>query len=341
MNEQVLRESLDGYIRRIKEQKYDAAVCVMTDIHSEDLTPFAVMNDLACSGVADVCISLGDVIASRYDSKAQAVELLEKAAHIFRQGEPKAAIYMVRGNHDVNPVEDFDVTKMVGNAEYLHLSGNDRQPGMVGTGHNYGIHDLDKAKVRLIILDTSDIFDEDGQRLSTNNEVMIQQEQFDWFCHRALDLSDKENPEEWAVLVLGHSSMEKHCPDAFRTVLDAFAAGSKAEGDFPYDSAGYAYTLHLNADFSRQGPGRFICSVSGHEHRDSVNHLGQHREVYTICYSEGCYHYDEAGNWVWYVRQPGTAEEHCVDTILLDRVNQTARFLRFGVGEDREICWSE
>ena len=120
-------------------------------------------------------------------------------------------------------------------------------------------------------------------------------------------------------------------------MLDAFTTGGKAEGSFPYDSAGYAYTLHVQADFSRQGAGQFICSVSGHEHRDSVNFLGKHREVYTICYSEGCYHYDEDGNWVWYVRQPGTVQEHCIDTILLNREHRTARFLRFGVGEDREI----
>lgn len=340
MEEQMLRNLLDDYIGRVREHKYDAAVCVMTDIHSEDLTPFCVMNDLARSGVADVCISLGDVIASRYECKAQAVALLESAARLLRQGDPKAAVYMVRGNHDVNPVKDFDVSKMVGNLEYLRISGNDQQPAMAEKSRNYGFHDLEKAKVRLVILDTSDIFDADGRRLSTNNEVMIRQEQFDWFCHTALNLSGKETPGQWAVMVLGHSSMEKLCPDAFRTVLDAFTTGGKAEGEFPYDSAGYAYMLHMDVDYSNQGPGQFICSVSGHEHRDSVNLLGKHREVYTICYSEGCYHYDEAGNWVWYERQPGTVQEHCVDTILLDGEHKIARFLRFGVGEDRQIPWS-
>ena len=334
-----LRKWLDTYIEALKTGPCDGAVALMTDMHTESLEPFAVMNYLACSGAVDVCVTLGDIISSRYEDKAQAVEVLRKALDTLQQGNPQARIFPMRGNHDVNPVRDFDVSKMIGNREYYRLSGNENRPEMAGTDRNYGFVDLEKAKVRLILLDTSDIFDSSGRRLSTNNEVMLLQEQFDWFCRSALNLSGKAVPGEWAVMVLAHASMEKLCPDGFRTVLDGFTAGKAVEGAYPYNSAGYAYTLKVAADFTGQGPGRFICSVSGHEHRDSVNMLGAYPEVYTVCYSEGCYHYDEEGNWVWYEREPGTVLEHCVDTILLDSTRKTATFRRFGVGSDRVIQW--
>lgn len=334
-----LRKWLDAYIESIKTEPCDSAVAVMTDMHTESQEPFAVMNYLACSGAVDMCVTLGDIIPSRYEDKALAVEVLRKAFQTLQQGNTKACIFPLRGNHDVNPVKDFDVTKMISNREYYLLSGNDSRPGLAGENLNYGFVDLEKAKVRLILMDTSDIFDDSGKRLSTNNEVMILQQQFDWFCHSALNLSEKAEPGEWAVMVLAHASMEKLCPNGFRAALDAFTAGKALRGTYPYNSAGYVYELDVTVDFTRQGPGQFICSVSGHEHRDSVNMLGVYPEVYTICYSEGCYHYDAEGNWVWYEREPGTVLEHCVDTVLLNRTQKTATFRRFGVGGDRVIHW--
>ena len=91
-----LRKWLDAYIESIKTEPCDSAVAVMTDMHTESQEPFAVMNYLACSGAVDVCVTLGDIIASRYEDRSQAVEVLRNAFETLCQGNPKARIFSLR-----------------------------------------------------------------------------------------------------------------------------------------------------------------------------------------------------------------------------------------------------
>ena len=50
--------------------------------------------------------------------------------------------------------------------------------------------------LRILFLDTSDIFDEDGNPLTTGFNTLISQDQLNWFCNKALNFMDKEDKEE-------------------------------------------------------------------------------------------------------------------------------------------------
>lgn len=334
--------ALKTYEKAVKAIDADIKIPLMTDCHTDNIETYEMLYHMANSGASDFCVNLGDYIPAYYDSLADCIALFEKVARNYNTIPTKVDVNFLKGNHDNNVVGNSDSSAFVSNADFYNQL-EWREKSVVGkTNKAYGYRDIEHAKIRVIMLDASDIYDTDGTRLSANSEVQILQPQFEWFVNEALDFSDKANPTSWEVLIMSHASLQTLCRDAFRAVLDAFQSGGSVSGAYTANSAGYEHTLTANKDFSSQGAVRVICTVSGHQHADMIKQLGTTipiSEVYVACENQSAYYLDENNEQVWYTRTAGTILEHCIETICVQRDSGKVVFKRLGIGSDREISY--
>lgn len=339
--------ALNEYIEAVKAVDADVKIPVMTDLHTEKLESYAMFNLLAKSGCADLCVALGDYIPSYYGTKAECFDLFDSVAGAVNLQPTKSPVFMLRGNHDTNIVGNTDNTTYVSDSEFYNRMET-RTKGINGVSKkNYGYVDLESAKVRVVMLDAADVYDSvTGERLSTNNEVMIQQEQFAWFANVALDFTEKKVPTEWSVIVFSHSNILTLCNTAFRRIVNAFTTGTSINLNDSCTIGGYTAPLSVTKDYSTQGALTFICTVSGHQHADMVKPMASTsypnitaKEVLVAAENSGAYYYNESNEQVWYTRTPGTITEHCFDTVCIDKTNRKVLFKRLGVGSDREITY--
>lgn len=334
--------ALKTYEKAVKAIDADIKIPLMTDCHTDNIETYEMLYHMANSGASDFCVNLGDYIPTHYDSLADCIALFEKVARNYNTILTRVDVCFLKGNHDNNVVGNSDSSAFVSNADFYNQL-EWREKSVVGkTNKAYGYRDIEHAKIRVIMLDASDIYDTDGTRLSTNGEVQILQPQFEWFVNEALDLSDKDAPTDWQIIILAHASLQTICIDAFRAVLNAFQSGGSVSGSYTANSAGYEHTLTANKDFSSQGAVRVICTVSGHQHADIIKQLGTTipiSEVYVACENQSAYYLDENNEQVWYTRTPGTILEHCIDTVCVNKSNRTVTFKRLGIGSDRVISY--
>ena len=337
--------ALNGYIEELKSFAADVKIPVMTDIHTEKLEPYAMFNHLAKSSCADMCIALGDYIPTHYATKAECFNLFDSVVGIANRQPTKSPVFMLRGNHDTNIVGNADSTSYVSDAEFYDRMET-RTKNINGVSRkNYGYVDLESARVRVVMLDAADVYDSvTGERLSTNNEVMIQQEQFAWLANVALDFTEKKTPTDWSVIVFSHSNLMTLSNSGFRKLIDAFTNGKDVTINDSCSIGGYTALLSVTTNYSTQGALTFICTVSGHQHADMVKDIASAsypnivaKEVFVPAENSGAYYKDENGEIVWYTRTKGTIEEHCFDTVCIDKTNRKVIFKRLGIGSDREI----
>lgn len=339
--------ALTDYIEAVKILDADVKIPVMTDLHTEKLESYAMLNHLAKSGCADMCIALGDYIPTYYATKDKCFELLDSVVDMANRKPTKSPVFMLRGNHDTNIVGNTDSTSYLSDAEFYDRMET-RTKNINGVSRkNYGYVDLESAKVRVVMLDAADVYDSvTGERLSTNNEVMIQQEQFAWLANVALDFTEKKMPADWSVIVFSHANLMTLSNSGFRKLIDAFTNGKDVTINDSCAIGGYTAPLSATTHYSEQGAMTFICTVSGHQHADMVRDIASTsypniaaKEVFVAAENSGSYYLDENGEQVWYTRTPGTIEEHCFDTVCIDKTNRKVIFKRLGVGSDREISY--
>ena len=335
-----IKTALDSHIATIKHTGYDAVIPCMTDIHLDDAEPYKMLNYLAASGIADVCFNLGDTIRENFPTKAEAEKVLENAFRWSNSKPRKSPLLSLRGNHDTNPVSD--ATAMISTREFAALAENRTMLGYASNTVNYGYLDL-PSKIRLIWLDTSDIFDDNGSPIVFGNYTLIRQGQLDWLCEDALNFTDKKVPGDWSVIILSHDGVAELYLTA---IITAFVAGSSASGTINYArkavdmQTDVTVTLQYDVDFSEQGPVDMLCCVCGHYHKDKISDIGTSgvKQVYIAC-DNTVAHYDDGGTDATYERTHGTIEEHICDTICVDKATRTVLFKRIGVGSDRSITY--
>lgn len=339
--------ALNDYVDEVKSFDADVKIPVMTDIHTEKMESYAMFNHLAKSGCADMCIALGDYIPSYYATKEKCFELLDSVVELANRQPTKSPVFMLRGNHDTNIVGNADSTSYVSDAEFYDRMETRTKNINGASRKNYGYVDLESAKVRVVMLDAADVYDSvTGERLSTNNEVMIQQEQFAWLANVALDFTEKKTPTDWSVIVFSHANLMTLSNSGFRKLIDAFTNGKDVAINDSCAIGGYNAPLSVTTNYSKQGALTFICTVSGHQHADMVKNIASSsypnitaKEVFVAAENSGAYYYNESNEQVWYKRTKGTIEEHCFDTVCIDKTNRKVVFKRLGIGSDREISY--
>ena len=324
------------------------------------------------------------------DKKPIVLSNMTEIANILK--DAKCPVFYCQGNHDVcfgayHGARDYNA--YYGYAEgdenyknpddqsllpktFFRLFNNRLGESVVWDSENplggYFYKDFERSKIRVIVLQTQDVFNDDGSVVDTVNNTSlnprIQQKQFSWFCNKALDFMDKgEDRTNWAVVIVSHVNVtlggisggsigNEQCV-LIRGVINAFMTGGIYDATTP---DGFMFPLSASVDFTEQGAVDFICSINGHVHADTAMDIGEVIDGFTG-YDEpaisrpsiqvssangtlGMKDYSASALKDYFIlpeRVEGTISCECFDIFSIDRKNRKIKTIRFGAGENREI----
>ncbi len=212
----------------------------LTDIHRERNQPeteTAIIH--AGMGISEIRkITPLDFVANLGDNGES------EEAHKFIYGTLYNAVlgtdsFWLRGNHEGSAynysngegyeylVTDDEVYKFVGVKNKGHVVNVDDKKGM------YGYKDYEDLRLRIIYLNTSEIF-ENSISSETPNVIMTTT-QINWLQNTALDFSGKTDIDKWKVLILSHAPLDWNTSTQQAvTVLDNYVSsgnGAKIIGN--------------------------------------------------------------------------------------------------------------
>lgn len=241
-----------------------------------------------------------------------------------------------------------------------------------GSGEKSTWHylDFDEYKVRIVVLDGQDANkniatpSDDALYDGTNNKIMydgsngfyISQEQFSWVVNNALNFDDKDE-KDWVVIFAVHQyrlddGASRHsvkyqyeastpklfdCCVAFNngtTYTEQYTFDPNNTGSTDLDVNPYAFfNLNINADFTRYAnldkKPKVAMWLMGHNHYDyTVNDRGIQR-VWVLQGMASARTGDQRVQ-----RVVGTRTQNAFDMILIDNIERTIRFIRYGAGKD-------
>lgn len=260
--------------------------------------------NIASKGVVDCVIGLGDYNPYRTYERNELKFLLTDI--ISKSGREANKIYVV-GNHDV--MADFDWIWQRGayaevqppiSTDYVYTK---KEQFEIMTHHlchtavfnpldPYGCYyyiDFEPQKTRIIILNSSDIYEDDGTLQYYYKELMaFHQKQITWFTDVALDFMDKGiDRSNWHVAVFVHHITPN--PLMFADILSAVKNGSNLVGSWnnskkrEYDETTHKYlgtytddgvTVTANKNYTEQGAIDVIGVFHGHSHNDVTKVIG-------------------------------------------------------------------
>ena len=312
------------------------------------------VGNLACA-VMDSChipyaIMCGD--AARSDgnaltSETQIRQSLEAADQVFAPiGWDR--LLQVQGNHDgswgynstlADPYYCFQMdARELYNAIFRKQAVDMRR--IFGGDGSYYYLDDPKARVRYILLNSlwvHDGVDESGHALHRRMRTYgFGQEQLDWLIGEALHFEE----EGWAVVCATHVPPVEDYETIFRDgellkgILGAFCTHSSYSGS--YGSQGEWDHVVVDCDFTATVPAELVGLFCGHAHRDRMDLTHQPFPVLTIT-SDADLSYDESEE----KRIIGTANEHALDFVTVNRETNTVTLSRLGVGKDRMFRYGE
>ena len=175
------------------------------------------------------------------------------------------------------------------------------------------------------------------------------QKQLDWFVETL-----NNTPPDYAVVILQHAqpepSLQVDCnftqpfviPQGNGTgcygrasikgdIVDAWIKGTVVSKSYEPE-AKYADALpviNISADFTKRGPGEFICYLVGHEHADCVSRMTEHPEQIIICFAS-----TSAGTWVNAAsdlpRVKGDRSEDVITVVSFDTSLKRINLVRIG-----------
>lgn len=338
-----VENAVKPYSDAINMGGYDYVMPIVTDIHlwGYNSDAYSMHRYMSETGVADICVNLGDNIIDHTATKEEGIEQLKTCALWSYSPYKKCPMLILRGNHDNNPQSDNDETKMISDADYFAIFQSRTIKGYAGTNKNYGFIDFEQSKVRLIFLDAGDIYDDNGEPITNGMNVFVNQEQLTWFCHKALNFMDKDDRAEWSVISVCHAELKQVNETAFNAVLKAFIDGGTAQGSYTvtFSDTGNTVDISYNVDFTEQGAMEYVCHVNGHTHRDYAFLIGDtgRYDIGVCCDLPVGGTYIENGEIKNYTRTAGTILQRCMDTLCLDKASRKVYMKRLGVGTDREF----
>lgn len=284
----------------------DLRIMLFTDNH--DYTPFKYEKyaDMMDHGIVDYLVGLGDykdygVTHDKIWYKTNLLNALTKA------GRNANCLYVV-GNHDVGikgvqgapnsvdylltPVECFDVLNR-------HYSKN---PAIVYDEDNpfggwYYLDD-EKSKIRMIVLQSSDIFKSDGSFVRYKDELMfMSQGQLTWFCEKACKLN-KADTTGWGIIVFMHNDKPYGTENfSLFKILQAVKNGTTYTETFTvYNRMTLVDgnwtttrdqvngdTIEIDCDYTSQGAIDVLGVIHGHGHVDEAATYANVNDIQVRC----------------------------------------------------------
>lgn len=305
----------------------DLRILLFSDNHDYTPNKYKKYTAIMEQGVFDYSVGLGDYVDYSHIEKPKArVKLLESMNYAGRKPNQIYAL----GNHDVGicgvnagtdsldvvmtPKESFDVhCRHLKNNPNVHFNPADP------FGCYYYVDD-EVAKIRLIILNTCDIFNhtrteptedmtfEEYQATAPyiryQQQLRISQEQLDWIAHKALNFIDKDIPGDWSVMLFGHwsnpygsssknilhsilvaakngTSLTKSVDVSTRLTMTEQGVYSKTVDSTITD------TYSVEVDYTEQGAIEIIGFMFGHDHVDTTSLTDGIRYVEVRCDNSG------------------------------------------------------
>ena len=231
----------------------------------------------------------------------------------------------IQGNHDFCPEHKEETI------EYIQSHSD----GMtwVSEGVGYGYRDFEKAKLRFVLLNTTE----------TGNEMIsCTTEQYQWFAN-IIDLSAKEDAHEWQIVVLSHHPLDWYYNDrsyTFARVLNAYQNGTSYSNEY----------VHCNYENGRNAA-KIIANFHGHIHNllvDNVHleNVTSHNKsgILRIASPEACInrHNQYEGEWKEAKNYPkimNSAKDTSFVVYCIDLENYTINAICYGAGYDREVVY--
>ena len=253
------------------------------------------------------------------------------------------------GNHDRVGGDTADGSTplfLTDNAVYSYISGYSRDCVMGDVPGGYGFCDFDSYKLRVILVNTAEC--EGKGRFSAYSGFHISTKQYRWLID-VLDLSGKENAEDWQILLLSHhraddwqeSMDEAETNYILPNILHAYVTG----GSYTATRAEDGETV--TCDFSGKNGARLIGQIHGHHHdyKFSRLHLGMadaadsvETEIMAIgtpTTQPGADNPDNDDNT--YPGTLDTATETAFCAYCIDLDDRVIHAIHYGAGLDREI----
>ena len=284
----------------------DLRIMLFTDNH--DYTPFKYEKyaDMMGHGIVDYLVGLGDY--KDYGTSHEKIWYKTNLLNALTKAGREANCLYVVGNHDVgikgvqgapnsadyllNPMECFDVL----NRNYS------KNPAIVYDEDNpfggwYYLDD-EKAKIRMIVLQSSDIFKSDGSFVRYKDELMfMSQGQLTWFCEKACKLN-KADVTGWGIIVFIHNDKPYGSTNnALFKVLKAVKNGTSITETFTVynrmtlDGNNWTTTrdevngdtLEIDSDYTSQGAIDVLGVIHGHGHSDDVSIIETINDIQVRC----------------------------------------------------------
>ena len=262
------------------------------------------MGELSNYVNVDVIANLGDMVRGDEEKATTQKDL----AHLISSTNQnaKCPVFYLRGNHDDNGWYsyggfggEYKTDEILSEKEWYQTAfGFSRGDVVIDTNKlngGYGYYDHDASKIRVFLLNTSDIpyvVEDDGTyRYNAYQCWAFSNEQLN-FVANALKFEDKEKPDEWAAMFLMHIPLDTTTSDGYRfgakhefvrgneqmlSIITAYKNGTsyKFEGTVQSSALGELsddFAVNIDVDYSDKGVGDVICFVNGHTHIDNASH---------------------------------------------------------------------
>lgn len=183
------------------------------------------------------------------------------------------------GNHDLNYGSGRD--RLLTSEELYKYIGSNSDG--VNTQRCYGYLDFEAQKIRVIYLNTCDASDLIVPEIGTTNapSEWISPTQIQWLADTALNFTDKSNPSEWGIVIIGHHPLHYSNGSYTSTMklLEAYRDGlsgslsctirteTDASGNKTYPQQKVTY------DFSATERAEIICNIHGHAHNYAASKI--------------------------------------------------------------------
>ena len=322
----------------------------LTDIHDHPTYKRAykynILNMLGRMGTYDFICCGGDML--NYDTKDELIENISEYNRLMTQGV-QVPCFVLKGNHDASgeDVSSEDTSNILTDNEWYKLAcsalDNECKMNPLEPYGGYYYRDFEKAKIRVIFMNTSQI-NGLGEYLNPLN-VIIKQDQVDWLCDYALDFSDKgADKTNWGVIIMSHASVNVveagnsigAQSRVIEHILYAFMNGTSYSGS---DGTGI-YEVSADVDFTSQGEMEFICNICGHAHYDRITTFSTlNRPCITVGSGIPDQSTPTAEGATNPTRTSGTITMELLDIISVDTVGRKIYCTRYGAGNNREVSY--
>jgi len=333
-NIQIQKDLLPTYIeqevllaeKRISElnKLADTSFSFITDIHADNDTysPMAnitAFNRLGNSGLLKFGICAGDITTGAYEDLKTGKALYNLEYFSNKLKNNKSVTLFARGNHDCNTRNDSSVA--ISSEAYYenvlkHLEGEVVFDSN-NSYSNYYYKDLEDEKIRVCVLNAFN---------GENYEFIFGDAQLNFVANQVLDLSKKENPEEWQVIFLTHTvdvskahSEEPKDNEKLYSIINAFQEGKKKEIE------------NIFVDYTNQGKGTVIAIITGHHHLDTTT-IKNNILIITVRSSSVSLDRDNVSG------EQYDSDDISFDVFSIDKENKMLYATKVGRGKDRK--WS-